>query len=173
MIKEKLVLRKEIKKLLYTIIVFLLGMISVKQHPYLKDKIDNSVYKESPNYMKVKRVYEKYFDNSKDNKKTEQVFSEKITYQKQEKYKDGVNLTVQKNYQVPNIESGIIIYMEDNKLLISQIDGITVEYSNIRINDYKLYDYIEKGKLLGETIDNTLYLSFEQDGEYLDYKKYI
>ena len=37
----------------------------------------------------------------------------------------------------------------------------------------KLYDYVEKGKLLGETKDNNLYLVYQKDGQYLDYKEYI
>ena len=37
----------------------------------------------------------------------------------------------------------------------------------------KLYDYVEKGELLGETNNNTLFLTFQKNGEYLDYKKYI
>ena len=48
MVKEKLILRKEIKiivrKILYTIIIFLLGMIAVKKNPSLKDDINNIAY---------------------------------------------------------------------------------------------------------------------------------
>ena len=43
----------------------------------------------------------------------------------------------------------------------------------MKVNNYKLYDYIEKGKPLGETIENKLILKFEKEGEYLDYKKYL
>ena len=176
MVKEKLVLRKEIRKLfrklLYTIIIFLIGMILVKQNSSLKEKINNTIYKDSPNYIKAKKIYEKYFNNIK-KEETKQVFTEKLSYTKDEPYKDGVKLSVSSNYLVPTIESGIIVYQDDNKVTISQIDGITVEYSNIKVNDYKLYDYIEKGKLLGEVKEDELYLTFEKEGKYLDYKEYI
>ena len=46
-------------------------------------------------------------------------------------------------------------------------------YSNIKNNKYKLYDYIEKGELLGEVNGDNLYISFQKNGEYLDYKNYI
>lgn len=176
MVKEKLILRKEIKiivrKILYTIIIFLLGMIAVKKNPSLKDDINNIAYKESPNYIKAKNIYKKYFSglNKKD---TSSVFSEKLSYIKQEQYNNGVKLTVTDNYLVPILESGIIIYLDTNKVLISQVNGISTEYSNIKVSNYKLYDYLEKGKLLGETLNNELYLQFEKDGKYLDYKKYI
>ena len=46
-------------------------------------------------------------------------------------------------------------------------------YANINAMNLKLYDYIEKGTLLGETKDNKLYLVFSKNGEYLNYKDYI
>lgn len=175
MIKEKLVLRKEIKKIirkaLYTTIIFLIGMILIKQNPSYKDKINNIIYKDNPNYIHLKKTYDKYFSNKKE--ETKSVFSENIAYQNREDIKDGVELTVSNNYLVPILESGIIIYLENNKVIISQVNGINVEYNNVKVNNYKLYDYIEKGKLLGETIDNKLILKFEKEGEYLDYKKYL
>lgn len=173
MVKEKLVLRKEIKKILYTTIFFLIGMILVKNNPTMKETINNIIYKESPNYIQAKKVYSKYFGELFNKNETEQVFSEKITYKDTQKYKNGVKLTVGNNYLVPAIESGIIIYMENNKLIISQVNGINVEYSNINVSKYKMYDYIEKGKPLGETTSDELLLSFEKNGKYLDYKEYI
>ena len=81
-------------------------------------------------------------------------------------YKNGVKLEVEKASLIPTIESGIVIYLENNKVIISQINGINVEYSNIKINNYKLYDYIEKGKPLGEVNTNELYLTFEKISSY-------
>ncbi len=175
MIKEKLVLRKEIKKIirkaLYTAIIFLVGMILIKQNPSYKDKINKIIYKDNPNYIKLKKTYDKFFSGKKE--ETKSVFTEQIEYQNKEDIKDGVELTVSNNYLVPILESGIIIYLENNKVIISQVNGINVEYNNVKVNNYKLYDYIEKGKPLGETIENKLILKFEKEGEYLDYKKYL
>ena len=175
MIKEKLVLRKEIKKIirkaLYTAIIFLVGMILIKQNPSYKDKINKIIYKDNPNYIKKKKTYDKFFSGKKE--ETKSVFTEQIEYQNKEDIKDGVELTVSNNYLVPILESGIIIYLENNKVIISQVNGINVEYNNVKVNNYKLYDYIEKGKPLGETIENKLILKFEKEGEYLDYKKYL
>ena len=178
MVKEKLVLRKEIKvimkKAMYTIIIFLLGMILVRKNPNIKSKINKTVYQESPNYMKAQKLYKKYFGSVFPNEEKEKsVFTEKLTYTKAKKDNNGVKLEVSNNYLVPAIDSGIIIFLENNKLIISQVNGINVEYGNVNVSNHKLYDYIEKDTLIGETISNTLYLSFEKDGEYLDYKDYI
>ena len=60
-----------------------------------------------------------------------------------------------------------------NTIIIEQINGIDVWYSNITTTDIKLYDYIEKGKLIGEVVDQKLYMVFQQDGKILNYKEYI
>ena len=79
---------------------------------------------------------------------------------------------------VPIIESGVVVFIGEkenygNTIIIEQIDGIDTFYGNVKINNIKLYDYVEKGELLGETKDNTLYLVFQKDGKSLNYKEYI
>ena len=106
------------------------------------------------------------------------MFDEKLTYEKANIYKDGVELKVDNNYLVPTIESGIVVFIGNkdgygNTVIIEQINGVDVWYSNINAKDIKLYDYIEKGKLLGEVVDQKLYMVFQKDGKILDYKEYI
>ena len=185
-IVEKLVLKKKIKillnKLLLTILVFLIGLILIKNNSNLKKVIKENIYEKSIKFTKTKSIYEKYFgkylsmDNINNNEQP--VFNEKLSYLKEEKYNNGVKLSVNNNYLVPNLESGIIVFVGEkenigNSIIIEQIDGIDTMYSNININNYKLYDYIEKGELLGEVKGDNLYISFQKNGEYLDYKKYI
>ena len=66
-VEKKLVLkksiRKKINKLLYTIIIFLLGMIATKNNPSLKETIKTNVYEKSIQFKKIKKQYEKYFGN--------------------------------------------------------------------------------------------------------------
>ena len=77
MIKEKLVLRKELKrflrKALYTTIVFLIGMIITKENPSYKEMINKTIYKDNTNYMKIKNIYNKFFNTRKE--KTQSVFT--------------------------------------------------------------------------------------------------
>lgn len=184
-IKKKLVLKKEIKvflnKLLISIIIFLTALISVKKTPTLKPVLKDKIYEDSFKFITIKNFYEKYFGDflsNKVSKETTSVFNEKLSFQKINRYKDGVELIVNTNYLVPVIESGIVVYIGEKEdygytVIVEQVNGIDVFYSNINPIDIKIYDYVEKGTLLGETKNNNLYLVFQKNGEYLDYKKYI
>ena len=46
-------------------------------------------------------------------------------------------------------------------------------YGNLDNVNVNLYDYVEKGSLLGEVKDTNLYLVYQKDGKYVDYKEYI
>lgn len=185
-VKKKLVLKKSVRnfitRVLIVVIIFLVGMILVKSNSKAKNIILKQVYDTNFKFTKVKEIYQKYFGNilsiDKLALEDKQVFQEELTYQKSKSYLDGVKLQVNDNYMVPALESGIVIFMGEkegygNTIVIEQIDGIDVYYSNISSDGIKLYDYVEKGKLLGEAEDNQLYLVFQKDGSFLDYKKYI
>ena len=48
------------------------------------------------------------------------------------------------------------------------------KWAGIRVDaNIKLYDNLEKGKYLGETLDNKLYMVFKKEGKIVDYKNYI
>ena len=184
--KEKLVLKKSIRialnKLLISIIIFLIGMILIKQNPNLKQPLQITLYEKSFKFQKIKLFYEKYFGNilsvDKIINDDKPVFNEKLSYEKITDYKKGIKLQVSDNYMVPIIESGVVVFIGEkenygNTIIIEQIDGVETIYGNVNINGIKIYDYVEKGELLGEVNGNKLYLSFQKDGEYLDYKENI
>ena len=185
-IKKKLILKKDIKillsKTLILIIIFLLSSILIKKYPESKLTIKTKVYEESFKFTKLKNIYEKHFGNilslDKIIKEEQPVFSEKISYTNKQKYQDGVELTVNSNYLVPSIESGIVVFIGEKEnygktIVIEQTNGIDVFYSNIEPVNINIYDYVEKGELLGETKTNKLYLIFQKDGEILNYKDYV
>lgn len=185
-LKKKLVLKKQIKqllsKVLLTIIIFLVGMIIVKDNPKTKIFIQENIYEKSFKFTKIKNLYQKYFGNifSIENLIYEElpVFSEQMTYTSKNTYKDGVALTVQSGYMVPSLEKGIVVYIGEKEeygqtIIIEQTNGIDVFYSNITTEDIKLYDYIEKGEYIGQTKTDKLYLVFQKNGTILDYKDYI
>lgn len=184
--KERLVLKKSIRKalnkLLLSIIIFLIGMILVKQNPSIKTPLQVYLYEDSFKFQRIKSFYEKYFGNilsvDKTIKKEKAVFSEKLSYKNISNYKNGVKLQVSDNYMVPVIESGVVVFIGEkeeygNSIIISQVNNIETIYGNVNINNIKIYDYVEKGELLGEVNGNNLYLSFQKDGKYLDYKQNI
>lgn len=185
-VKKRLVLKEKVKvfinKVLITILIFLVGMILVKDNSKYKNNIINNVYEKSFKFTKLKDLYEKYFGKvlsvDKIVSEDEKVFNEKLSYKKLSKYKDGVKLDVSNKYMVPSLESGIVVFIGEkegygNTIIIEQVNGVDVYYSNINPSNIKLYDYIEKGKLLGEVKDNKLYMVFQKDGKYLNYKKYL
>ena len=76
------------------------------------------------------------------------------------KYEEGYKLLVEDNYLVPAIQSGVVVFIGNkdnigNVITIEGEDGSTVTYGNIKNTDIKLYEYINKGKYLGETENNT------------------
>ncbi len=185
-LKKKLTLKNSIKtllsKILLTTLIFLIGMILVKQNPKNKVFIQENIYEKSLKFTKIKELYNKYFGSvlSLDKLLYEDtpVFNEKINYKEKHAYKDGIALTVGNKYMVPALESGIVIYIGEKEgygqtVILEQTNGIDVFYSNIETSNIKLYDYIEKGNYLGEVKSNKLYLVFQKDGQVLNYKDYI
>lgn len=185
-IKKRLILKRNIKilisKILITIIIFLIGMILVKSSEEYKNLIKKSIFDQSIKFTKYKKLYDKYLGNilsiDKIVYEEKPVFNEKITYKEIHEYKDGIALTVEDNYMVPCIKSGIVVYIGIKEeygqtLVIEQENGIDVFYSNIETTGINLYDYIEEGDYLGQAKSNKLYLTFYKNGKVQDYKEHI
>ena len=185
-VKKKLVLKKSVRsfctRVLITVIIFLVGMILVKSSAHFKNGIVEEVYNKNFKFTKIKNLYEKYFGNILSIDKLavneQAVFKEKLSYKNAHTYLDGVKLKVDKNYMVPVLESGIVIFVGEkdkygSTIIVEQVDGVDVYYSNVSSDGVKLYDYVEKGSLLCEAKDENLYLVFQKDGKFLNYKDYI
>ena len=172
-----------ISKLLITIILTLITLILLKSNNKLKTFFYNKVYDNNISFATINKWYENHFGSSipfKElvEKDTKAVFNNKLEYSKKEKYLDGVKLSVDKNYLVPILESGMVVYIGKkegygNTVIVQQVNGVDVWYGNINNPNVKLYDYVEKGKLLGDLKNNNLYLVFKKDGKVLSYEKNI
>lgn len=108
---------------------------------------------------------------------TQPVFNENLKYSDASVYFDGVKLTVDHNYLVPSLKNGIVIFVGDKDdygktVIIEQENGVDVWYSNLDEVNVKLYDYIDKGSLIGQANDY-LYLVFIKGEEILNYQDYI
>ena len=167
-------------KFLITIVITLVVLILIKASSKFKTDFYKKVYEDNLSFTYFENLYNKYIGNSHifdKVVKTEQVFSEKLTYKSKESYKDGVKLTLDSNYLVPINESGVVVFIGDkenygNTVIIQRIDGIDEWYGNISNVNVKLYDYVNKGTLLGEA-NNYLYLIYKKDGNVLNYEEYI
>ena len=169
-------------KSLFVIILFLCSLIYIKQNDKNKENFKNIVYNNSLSFAKIYNVYKKYlgdvipFKNIfKDN--TKLVTNDKITYKSIDKKGNGYLLSVSKNYTVSSINSGIIIDKKKdsdyiNIITIQDKDGVNITYGMLNEINVKLYDYVEKGEIIGQA-NEKLYLSFKKDNKYLSYEKYI
>lgn len=173
-----------INRTLLSGIILLTVLCMIKMNPETKDIIYKNVYSKNISFAPFREWYEKYFGNlfpeeiSKKIPKDQMVFQETFVYQKKEDIKDGVRVSVGKGYLVPALESGIIVFMGEkegygNTLIIQQMNGVDAWYVGINLTELKLYDYIEKGSLLGESKEKELDLYFQKEGEFVNYQDYI
>ena len=165
-------------KFMITILLTVICLITLKMKPDLKPTFYKYVFDDNISFVQIKNTYEKYLKDVipfKNLIKVQPVFNEKITYSNINKYKDGNSLTVSSSYLVPILNSGMVIYTGEKEeygltVIIEQVDGLEVWYSNLKNYNVKLYDYVEKGNLLGE-VDDNLYIVIKKDGKYLDYEE--
>ncbi len=140
----------------------------------------NNIYDNNINFTFFNKIYKKYINKYLpfDLYDEKIVMSDKFIYSDKEKYLNGVKLNVGKNYNMKSLCGGIVVYIGDkeglgNTVIIQGTDGVDYWYSNLDNLSIKLYDYIEKDVLIGNTKDEYVYLNFLKDGKYLDYEKYI
>lgn len=182
--EEKLIkyLRSLILRSMVVIVLFLIMAIFSKTSQTYKDLIISNIYEKNISFTKIKKLYNKYLGGviplDKNIEKEITVFDEKLSYEESSIYHDGVKLTVNNNYLVPIQEEGMIIYIGEkehygNVVIVEGIDGVDIWYGNMEKISPKLYDYVEKNNYLGTTKDNILYLVYQKDGKFLDYKEYL
>ena len=169
-------------KTLIVVVLFLASLIYIKQSDKNKNNFKNVVYNNSLSFAKIYNVYKKYlgdvipFKNIfKDN--TKLVSSEKLTYKSITKKDNGYLLSISNNYTISSITSGIVIENKKDSNYINMItvqdkNGLNITYGILTDINVKLYDYIEKGEIIGVASDK-LYLSFKKDNKYLSYEEVL
>lgn len=179
--KKEFKIPKFINKMLLIIVLFLATIVCLKSNQELRQNFYKVIYNDNINFASINKLYQKYFGSSipfsifKD--KLKPVFDEDLIYSEKKSYLDGVSLSVGANYLVPSLDNGIIIFVGEkvgygNTVIMECENGVEVWYSNINTINVNMYDYIDKGSLIGEVNEN-LYLVFMKDGEILNYEDYI
>lgn len=183
-IQDKLIkyLRWLIVRWLIVVVIFLGLAICCKKSVEYKNKLVTTIYEEQISFVKIKNFYDKYLGGviplEQVIENVSPVFNEELDYVSESIYYDGVKLDVINNYLVPSIEEGMVVYIGEkenygNVVIIEGIDGISIWYGNINRVAVKLYDYVDAGSYLGDTVDNNLYLVYSKDNVFLDYKEYL
>lgn len=180
--KHHLVKRKYkfVNKLLVLGILFVGVLITVKVNPTAANWVKTHVYMDNFSFAQIENWYNKYIGGifSSNDDEVTQVFSGTIPYTSLEPYYDGVRLKVSSGSVVESLLSGIIVSIGEtvhygNTIVVEQVDGVSVWYGNVDISDVKLYDYVEKGQILGMSRSEDLYLVLMKDGAYLNYQDYV
>lgn len=178
-LKEKIM--NFISRVLISALIFVLGLIFIKDDNKNKSWIYKNIYQDNITMVKVEKIYKKYVADFLEQKKEKDeilaVSKEGIYYEKIEEKENGVNLITGKDIIIPAFEEGIVLYIGDKDnykdvLVIKQIDGTETWFVGVATN-LKIYDYIEKNEIVGKTINDNLEIYFKQNGESIDYKKYI
>ena len=170
-----------INKTLTAIFLGLVFLITMEYSPKFKTFMQEKVLGKDLSFGLIGKLYNKYFGEVLPEGNPEnlvKVFSEKLTYTNKERYVDGYKLNVNKNYLVPVIKSGVVVFLGNNDdygkvITIEGEDGSTITYGNILNTDLKLYDYVTKDKFLGEVDGDILYIVIKKDGKYQDLETYL
>ncbi len=163
-----------------TIAILVFCKISNKYKYFIK----TNVYEKKISLAFMNDLYTKYLGSIipfKDVKilkeEVSPVFNSNLEYKELSIYKDGINLTVDSNYLVPSFESGLVLYVGEKEgygkcAVVEQISSVDIWYCNMSVTNVKVYDYIEKGTLIGEANKN-LYLVYQKNGKSVNYKEYF
>ena len=168
-------------KFFIVLLLFSLATMLVKTDINIKNIIYNNVYNKNFSFAFFKNTYNKYIGNIipfQNIFKEKKVFKEKLEYKSLSNYNKGVKLKLNKNYIIPVIKDGIVIFSGDKEMfgktiIIQGSDGIDVWYGNLANTTLKLYDYVDTSTLLGEANNDELYMIFQKDGVEIDYKEVL
>jgi len=180
-IKSKNKLLTLLNTVLVTVLLFVTCLILSKTNKDFKNWIYDNIYSHNFSFAKIEETIKKYLGNILPiNDKTDllAVSKEIQQYESIEEIENGIRLKVKKNENVIGLESGIVVFAGDkdnikNLIIIEQIDGKEAWYANVDTTLVKIYDYIEKGQIITNTLDTELLLYFKDDGKTVDYKEYI
>ena len=175
---KKVNLKPVISKFLLAIIFFLVSVIFTNMSDKNLLLYKEYVLTESMPFTKIKGWYEDLFGevlpNSDNNK---MVMSGHLVYKSIESYKDGEVLSLSSNTLINNLTSGVVVFVGEKDdygetVIIQGVDGVDIWYGNLTNVSVKLYDYVEKNKLIGETKDDKLYLVIKKNNEFIKYEDY-
>ncbi len=174
---------KMVCKLIIVTTITLVTILILNNDEKLKTNFYKHVFDTNFSFVTLNELYENKFGsaipfNELVKEPTITVFNEEIKYQETSKYLDGVKLTVEKNYLIPIMTSGMVVYIGEkegygNTVIIQGMDSVDTWYGNVENVNVELYEYVKEGDLLGEVVNEELYMVFKKEGNVLNYEEYI
>ena len=181
---NKVYFKRLINRVIFSVLITGTILIFCSFNNKYKEYIKKEVFTNSINLSVINNLYTTYFGDIipfKDIKLFKEpvapTFNSKIEYEELNIYKDGIKLSVDSSYLVPNLETGLVTYVGEKEgynecAVVETIKNYNVWYCNLSINNVKLYDYIKQGDLIGE-VNNELYLVYESNNKIVSYKDYF
>ena len=177
-ISSKINLKPIISKFLIAVIFFLVSVIFTNSSDKNLLFYKEYVLTESIPFTKIKGWYEDLFGEVlPKNDNNQMVMNGHLVYKSIENYKDGEVLSLSSNTLINNLTSGVVVFVGEKDeygetIIIQGVDGVDIWYGNLTNVSVKLYDYVEKNKLIGETKDDKLYLVIKKNNEFIKYEDY-
>lgn len=163
------------------IIVILVSAIYVNMNDKNLKIYKEKLFEKSLSFNKISKSYNKVFGKvlplEIEKGTTKTVFNDGLSYSKIDKYENGFKLDMTSN-AVTSLYDGIVVFIGNkdtykNTVIVQGSDGVDIWYGNVSNVSVTLYDYITKDTIIGEAADNTLYLVFNKENEYLGYEEYL
>lgn len=140
----------------------------------------NYFFNDTLAFTKINNLYSKYFGNivpDKVNKTIPVASTNTNFYTNIEEVDNSYKLQLNSN-TFSFLESGIIVFSGEKEgfgktIIVQGIDGVDIWYSNLDNTNVTIYDYVEKGGIVGECKENTIILTFMENGEYKSYENYL
>lgn len=176
--RKSINLKPVISKVLIAMIFFLASIIFTNTSDKNLLLYKEYVLTESLPFTKIKSIYEDLFGEVlPKSENTQMVMNGHLVYKDIKSYKDGEVLTLSKGTLINSLASGVVVFIGNkddygNTVIVQGVDGADIWYGNLTNSSVKLYDYIEKNTLLGETLTDELYLVIKKNNEYIKYEDY-
>lgn len=176
---------KYLKFLITRVLLSIIIIISICIYMKIDDKnvllVEKYLFEDNLEFTKINNWYQEnigtIIPSVKENSNL--VFSSNDIFNKNyEVYENGVKFSAQKNQPVSILNGGIVVFIGEkdnygNTVIIQGNDGIDYWYGGISNLSVNLYDYIEKDTLIGETINDYLYLVLQKNGEFISYEEIL
>ena len=167
---------KIFSKILLSIIFILISCIYIHLDQNNLESYKKLIFMDNITFTKINEVYHRFFGSlfpSIVNNEESLLANNEVNLNEVTPYNDGYKIN-----PISVITSGIIVYLDDKEgygktAIIQGIDGYDIWYGNITDPNVKLYDYVEKGSILGNSNDEYYYNVFYHDGNKVNYEDYF
>lgn len=174
-------IQRFIKKLLILLIIIFSLLIINKTNPRIIERLKEELFNKSLNFIKINKISKKLIGENildvSQNRYLKVTDSDILLTDNKENYHNGYKYDVSNNLPIGTIQSGVIIYKGNKEyfgstIIIETTDGYNIWYGNIKDLNVSLYDYVEKGSLIGSADGKYIYVLIEKNGKYYSYEDY-